>query len=205
MVLIRAVADTTILVPGYEHQDWQCSICLDIEHRFVFTRRKRVPQPTAELLKANAPTTKQTDVAQASTESGELPRAEVLVHPTQPEPREANNPMRAQTDVEERGATRSTSPQGSAVCLPSASQDLPVQLAATETAKGDIAKGTQTDPEEHGATPSNSEQATQPVQPTPNSAPLESQQGTAPDERRVPASAWARAVAKLRNWQTEKG
>src|SRR6516165_4300902 len=108
MVLIRAVADTTILVPGYEHQDWQCSICLDIEHRFVFTRRKRVPQPTAELLKANAPTTKQTDVAQASTESGELPRAEVLVHPTQPEPREANNPMRAQTDVEERGATRST-------------------------------------------------------------------------------------------------
>ena len=91
------------------------------------------------------------------------------------------------------------------MCLPSASQDLPVQLAATETAKGDIAKGTQTDPEEQGATPSNSEQATQPVQPTPNSAPLESQQGKAPDEGQVPASAWARAVAKLRNWQTEKG
>jgi len=186
MILIRTVADTTMLVRGYEHQDWQCSVCFEVEHRFVFTRDKSEPQAAhLKPLKANVPISKQTELPEASIQTGDLPTAEVLVHP-QPEPPDANDPTRAQTDAEERGAMTCTSEQDSAVRSPSAA----FQRVGIE---------------QHGASPSNSEHAIQPLQPTPNSAPLESQQATAPDERRVPANAWARAVTKLRNWQTEKG
>jgi hypothetical protein len=199
MILVRAVADTTMLVRGYEHQDWQCSVCSEVEHRFVFTREKTEPQAAHLKLKANIPTSKQTDVAEASTQTGDLPPGEVLVLPTQPEPPDTNDPT--QTDVEARGAITSTSKQDSAVRSLSAA----VQRVGIEPVKTDIAASTQTHPEEHGATPSNSEQAIRPVQPTPNSAAVEFQQAIVPAERRVPASAWARAVTKLRNWQTEKG
>jgi len=201
MILIRTVADTTMLVRGYEHQDWQCSVCFEVEHRFVFTRDKSEPQAAhLKPLKANVPISKQTELPEASIQTGDLPTAEVLVHP-QPEPPDANDPTRAQTDAEERGAMTCTSEQDSAVRSPSAA----FQRVGIEPVKADSAESRQTDPEEHGASPSNSEHAIQPLQPTPNSAPLESQQATAPDERRVPANAWARAVRKLRNWQTEKG
>jgi len=116
-----------MLVPGYQHQTWQCSACLEVEHRFAFTREKTVPE-------------------------------EVPIQPTHPEPPQANTPASTQTDVEERGATTS-----------------------------------------------NSEQAAHPLQSAPALAPVEPQPATASDEPYVPASAWGRAVAKLRSWQTEKG
>ena len=171
MILIRAVQDTTMLVPGFEHQTWQCSECLECEHRFVFAREKTVPE-------------------------------QVLVHPPQPEPPEADIPASTRTDVEERGTITSTSEQASRQALHSPSaleEEAPVQLTGTEPANDDVANA---DLEERGASPNNSEQATHPVLSAPASAPAEP---TAPREPRGPASAWARAVAKLHSWRTDRG
>jgi hypothetical protein len=169
MLLVRVVQDTTMPVPGFEHQTWQCSACLDHEHRLVFTRKKTVLR-------------------------------EVLVDRAQPEPPEADIPTSTQTDVEERGATTSTSEQvpRQAYSPSTLEEEAPVQHTGTEPAN-DVANA---HVQERGVTPMNSEQATSPVQSVPA---IEPQQTTAPRERQGHASAWARAVAKLRSWQTEKG
>jgi hypothetical protein len=41
MRLVEAVEDSTMLVPGYEHQTWQCLGCSDVEQRLTFTGKKR--------------------------------------------------------------------------------------------------------------------------------------------------------------------
>jgi hypothetical protein len=46
MVLIQTVEDTGKMVAGFERQSWQCSICLDVEHRFMFAREKTVAEQT---------------------------------------------------------------------------------------------------------------------------------------------------------------
>jgi hypothetical protein len=46
MSLVQVVKDTTMFVPGYEHQTWQCSGCSTIEQRMTFTREK-IPTQTA--------------------------------------------------------------------------------------------------------------------------------------------------------------
>jgi hypothetical protein len=46
MVLIQTVEDTGKMVTGFERQSWQCSICLDVEHRFMFAREKTVAEQT---------------------------------------------------------------------------------------------------------------------------------------------------------------
>src|SRR6266403_880533 len=37
MSLVQVVKDTTMFVPGYEHQTWQCSGCSTLEQRMTFT------------------------------------------------------------------------------------------------------------------------------------------------------------------------
>jgi hypothetical protein len=40
MTLVQVVEDATMLVPGFEHQTWQCSRCSVLEQRMTFTRAK---------------------------------------------------------------------------------------------------------------------------------------------------------------------
>ena len=40
MTLVQVAEDTTMPVPGFEHQTWQCSGCSVLEQRMTFTRAK---------------------------------------------------------------------------------------------------------------------------------------------------------------------
>jgi len=104
------------------------------------------------------------------------------------EPAKADIAKSMTTNVEERWATTRTAEQASA------------RYAAP--AKVDVAKSTQAHVEERAATRSTSEQASTH---TLASASVDAPPATAPEEPHAPESAWARAVAKLRSWQTEKG
>jgi hypothetical protein len=41
MILIKAIPDDTMPVPGFEHHTFMCSACHDIESRLVFDRHDR--------------------------------------------------------------------------------------------------------------------------------------------------------------------
>jgi hypothetical protein len=67
MILIQTVEDTGKMVAGFERQSWQCSICLDVEHRFMFAREKPVAEQTlvhptpADQREGDLPASMQTD------------------------------------------------------------------------------------------------------------------------------------------------
>jgi hypothetical protein len=44
MSLVQVVKDTTMFVPGYEHQTWQCPGCSTVEQRMTFTRQRTPTQ-----------------------------------------------------------------------------------------------------------------------------------------------------------------
>jgi hypothetical protein len=44
MVLMKAVPDETLAIPGYEQHTLQCSECGDVEQRLVFRRRDEPPK-----------------------------------------------------------------------------------------------------------------------------------------------------------------
>jgi hypothetical protein len=41
MILIKAVSDDTMAVPGFEHHTFMCPACHDVESRLVFARHDR--------------------------------------------------------------------------------------------------------------------------------------------------------------------
>ncbi len=61
MILVNAVAEDTMPVPGFERQSFRCSQCQDVEERLVFAKRDRkrgtvpVPEPTLPSLAPAAP------------------------------------------------------------------------------------------------------------------------------------------------------
>jgi hypothetical protein len=172
MILIQTVEDTGKMVAGFERQSWQCSICLDVEHRFMFAREKTVAEQT-------------------------------LVQPTLADQREGDLPSSMQTDDQESGATPSNSGQG-LMQIPLVPDDLPIQLAYTEPAKTEHATSMPTGLEKHAL--SNSRQrSTDTLQSGPASVPTEPVTETERQGPRVHASAWVRAVAKLRSWQSVHG
>jgi len=61
MVLMNAVLDDTMAVPGFEHHTFRCSECQDIERRLVFTKHSEgdtEPMPV-EIAPTIAPSTAQ--------------------------------------------------------------------------------------------------------------------------------------------------
>ena len=41
MILVNAVQDDTMTIPGFEHHTFTCSECQEVERRFVFTKHSR--------------------------------------------------------------------------------------------------------------------------------------------------------------------
>jgi hypothetical protein len=129
MVLIRAIEDTAMGVPGYERQSWQCSTCLEVEYRFVFTREKTVPdevsvQPThPEQHEADLPTsTQERGAAPSNSEQGSMQTLHSPLAPdhlpaqlTHAEATEADIAMSTQTAFEKRSDSIQSGPSPAAV------------------------------------------------------------------------------------------
>jgi hypothetical protein len=49
MILMKMVKDETMMVSGFEHHTYMCSVCNDIERRFVFNKHSREPATEAAL------------------------------------------------------------------------------------------------------------------------------------------------------------
>jgi hypothetical protein len=41
MILVKAIEDVTMPVPGFEHRAYMCSLCNETEHRLVFNKREK--------------------------------------------------------------------------------------------------------------------------------------------------------------------
>jgi hypothetical protein len=52
MILMKVVPDDTMPIPGFEHHNFMCSGCLDVERRLVFTTHGR--EIGSELLPVHA-------------------------------------------------------------------------------------------------------------------------------------------------------
>jgi hypothetical protein len=146
MILIRIVEDTGKMVRGFERQSWQCSKCLDVEHRFVFTREKMVAekppvQPTgADQRERDLPSSMQNDVQEpgATPNNSEQVLAQIPLVPDDPpvqfsdsEPAETEHATSMQTGLEKHALSNPV--QGSIQTLPSGPSSAPVDpLTETE-------------------------------------------------------------------------
>jgi len=87
MSLVQVVKDTTMFVPGYEHQTWQCSACSTVEQRMTFTRggtpTPMVPVEPAQTVPAEPTQTVPVEPTQAVPVE---PTQPVSTEPTHPEP-----------------------------------------------------------------------------------------------------------------------
>ena len=145
MVLIRIVEDTGKMVRGFERQSWQCSKCFDVEHRFVFTREKRIVeqsplQPTdADARERALPSSMQTDVEEpsATPSNSDQGSTQIQLVPDDPhvqfsdgEPAKSEYATSMQIGLEKH--TLSNPEQGSIHTLPSGPSSAPVD-PLTET------------------------------------------------------------------------
>jgi hypothetical protein len=56
MILMKVVKDETMMVSGFEHHTYMCSVCNDIEQRFVFNKHvENPPRRLRSLFKAPQP------------------------------------------------------------------------------------------------------------------------------------------------------
>jgi hypothetical protein len=53
MVLVEAVPDETMMVSGFQHETYMCSVCADVERRFCF--KKHAQQEHAVVAAITAP------------------------------------------------------------------------------------------------------------------------------------------------------
>jgi hypothetical protein len=193
-----------MLVPGFERQTWQCSACFEVEERFVFIREKAAPAETPLQPVQSDPNAK-VPKGSDNEERSIIPDAKEQASSGDSPAVSDGGPVPL-TDAEtasERGAT--SSPAGQAfretLNLPPASEEM-----EAEPVKVDVAKSMQGDVQKRAATPSTSEETkAHTLYSESPLVPVDTPPAIAPEEPHAPASAWGRAVAKLRSWQTEKG
>jgi hypothetical protein len=145
MVLIQTVEDTGKMVAGFERQSWQCSICLDVEHRFMFAREKTVAEQTlvqhtpVDQREGDLPASMQTDDQEPgatpnNSEQGltQIPLVpdDLPVQRAYTEPAKAEHATSTHTGLEKHAL--SNSEQGSTDTLQSGRASVPVE-PITET------------------------------------------------------------------------
>jgi hypothetical protein len=111
MRLVQAVADHTMMVPGYEHQTLECPACHEVERRLVFARPVEPRPVEPKPVEPKSLDTKPIELRRPSEEgpaSGTAPKGDACAQPPSTWERALDRLRSQQSSLQERAAVAKT-------------------------------------------------------------------------------------------------